>query len=134
MATINYIEGLGEVMANLRGREIALGVNCSRGLLLAGRHLLKESQKLVPVEHGDLKDSGFVSLSNKGFYTQVEVGYTSPYAIWVHENVGMKLKGQPRPSGIGNYWDPNGRPKFLEEPSRRLRPALLAIIARECAV
>lgn len=51
----------------------------------------------------------------------VVVGYSAPYAVYVHENMEMKLEGEPRPSGIGVYW---GRPtapgqsKFLEEPAR----------------
>ena len=48
-------------------------------------------------------------------------GYNSKVAIFVHENMEMKLKGQPRRSGIGVYWGPNGRSKFLESPARLLR-------------
>jgi len=57
----------------------------------------------------------------------VAVGYSAPYALYVHENreiwpPGMRLKGKPRPSGKGRYWDPQNyaRPKFLEEPARQL--------------
>lgn len=55
------------------------------------------------------------------------VGYTAKYAIYVHENMEMKLKGQPRPSGLGTYWNPGG-PKFLERPARELRGELVKII------
>ena len=50
----------------------------------------------------------------------VTVGYTASYALFVHENVEMKLKGKPRPRGRGLYWDPQGRaqPKFLESVAR----------------
>lgn len=48
----------------------------------------------------------------------VIVGYTAPYALYVHENLEMKLAGKPRPSGLGVYWGPNGQPKFLEQPAR----------------
>jgi len=52
----------------------------------------------------------------------VVVGYRGVgYAIYVHENVEMKLKGLPRPSGRGRYWDPPGSgPKFLENPAREM--------------
>src|SRR3990167_962644 len=57
----------------------------------------------------------------------VIVGYTAEYALFVHENKeiyppGMRLKGLPRSSGKGHYWDPQGRagPKFLEAPAREL--------------
>ncbi len=52
----------------------------------------------------------------------VAVGYTTNYALYVHEAVGMKLKGVPRPKGRGAYWDPQGKAgaKFLEGPAREL--------------
>jgi hypothetical protein len=51
----------------------------------------------------------------------VLVGYSANYALWVHENMEQKLKGQPRPSGIATYWSPAGTgPKFLERPAREL--------------
>ncbi len=40
------------------------------------------------------------------------IGYGANYALYVHEASG-KLAGQPRANGKGNYWDPNGEPKFL---------------------
>ncbi len=58
----------------------------------------------------------------------VAVGYTAAYALYVHENMEQKLLGQPRPSGLGTYWSPNGQPKFLEGPARELRPELAAIV------
>lgn len=59
----------------------------------------------------------------------VIVGYTAEYAIYVHENMEMKLKGQPRESGIGVYWGPHGQPKFLEGPVKRLKNELAKIIS-----
>jgi hypothetical protein len=63
--------------------------------------------------------------------TVVDVGYKAPYAVYVHENreiwpPGMRLAEQPRPSGIGAYWDPQGQaqPKFLEEPTRMMSDEL----------
>lgn len=41
------------------------------------------------------------------------VGYTADYAAFVHDKSGV-LKGKPRASGKGSYWDPNAKPKFLE--------------------
>jgi len=62
----------------------------------------------------------------------VAVGYTANYAIHVHENLEMTLRGQPRPRGRGNYWDPPGRgqSKFLEQPARDLGPELRRMITR----
>jgi len=54
----------------------------------------------------------------------VIVGYTANYALSVHENLEMKLKGQPRKKPHkGRYWDPQGRgqSKYLEQPYRENR-------------
>jgi hypothetical protein len=60
-------------------------------------------------------------------YSQVEVGYASPYALAVHENRQMKLRGVPRPSGIGRYWDAEsgpGRAGFLLDVGREMADEL----------
>jgi len=64
--------------------------------------------------------------------SHVIVGYTASYALYVHENIEMKLKGKLRPKGRGKFWDPQGRgqAKFLEEPARRLTPELGKIVAQ----
>lgn len=62
------------------------------------------------------------------YRTSVAVGYTAKYALWVHESVEERLKGVPRPSGIGNYWGPRGRSKYLEGPFRELAPTLAEIV------
>lgn len=76
------------------------------------------------------KFRGLKTLAKRHGSTRVVVGYTAEYAIYVHENIEMKLKGQPRPKNKGKYWDPQGRgqAKFLEEPARRLQPELGRII------
>lgn len=59
------------------------------------------------------------------------VGYKAAYALYVHEAVGMKLKGQPRrPPRKGYYWDPQGRAqaKFLEQPARTFAKDLAEIV------
>lgn len=135
MATIRpSINGLNQVITNIRKVGIRVDATIPAGLFAAGEFLKTESQKLVPVEYGELRDSAFVVARRRGFYNEVTVGYSAPYAIYVHENMQMKLKGKPRPSGKGNYWDPNGRPKFLEEPSRRLQKELFALVANKVEI
>lgn len=58
----------------------------------------------------------------------VVVGYESAYAVHVHEDIEMKLKGQSRPSGIGEYWGPHGQAKFLEQPARANSPRYAGIV------
>lgn len=122
MANIAGITGVQEVVRNLKLATVGMAMGCSRGLRLAGLKLQRESQRLVPVNFGVLKASAFTRSSGAGFDTVVIVGYTARYALYVHELVQMKLKGQPRPKGRGKYWDPQGRgqAKFLEEPARRM--------------
>jgi hypothetical protein len=123
------ILGVEEVLRNIKRRTEALGRGAEQGVKLAALTLQRASQELVPVDLGALKASAFTRITGTGFKTEAQIGYTSAYALYVHEAVGMVLKGLPRPTQ-GKYWDPQGRgqAKFLEEPARRLAPALKAII------
>ncbi len=136
MADIGVLSGLAEVLKNLKEKQKQLGEGCERGLKKAGLMLQRESQKVVPVDTGNLKASAFTRHEGEGFGTVVEVGYAAGYGLYVHEAVGMVLKGQARPGGRGSYWDPQGRgqAKFLEEPARRLEPDMRKIIADEMKI
>lgn len=59
------------------------------------------------------------------------VGYAAENALYVHENREQKLKGQPRPSGIGVYWGPRGRPGFLLDVAREMRRELADFAAAQ---
>jgi len=134
MPEIGAITGITEVLAKLHEKSEAMAKACNRGLKKAGLRLQRESQRLVPVDYGVLKASAFTRSEGEGFETAVLVGYTAAYAIYVHENVEMKLKGEPRnPPHKGRYWDPQGRgqSKFLEEPARRINADMRAIIHKE---
>ena len=67
-----------------------------------------------------LKDRKLASQANNN--CRLKVGYTCPYAAFVHEKVGMVLQGVPRANGHGRYWDPQGvaEAKFLERAYREL--------------
>jgi hypothetical protein len=121
------ITGMDEIAKNLELRQRAFGVGLELGLRIAGDHLLRESQNLVPVEYGKLKASGYLTVIPKGLDSSAQVGYAAPYALFVHENVEEVLRGQTRASRIGTYWSP-GQSKFLEEPLRRMGPELLEVI------
>lgn len=136
MADMGSIKGLQVVLKNLKARREVLGKGLERGLKKAGLRLQAASQKLVPVNTGNLKASAFTRSRGSGMSTVVSVGYTARYALWVHESVGMVLKGQPRPKGKGFYWDPQGQAqaKFLEEPMRRMAKELREIIKKEAKI
>ena len=130
----NSVTGAGEIITNLRYRTKRVGIGVQEGLILAGHFLQAESQRKVPVEFGLLRASAYTRVKGSLFSTEVFVGYTSAYALYVHELVAMKLKGQPRkpsPPHIGKYWDPqgSGQAKFLEEPARTHRSTMRAMIA-----
>lgn len=67
------------------------------------------AQKNTPVEYGELQGSAYTQRIPLG----AEVGFSAEYALFVHENIEQKLRGEPRPSGLGMYWNPGG-PKFLQ--------------------
>lgn len=152
MAQIAQVLGVQGVLNKLKKQKDAIGTGLSLGLRKAGLRLQRESQLLVPVDLGMLKNSAFTRSSHGGFQTVVTVGYTASYALYVHEKVGMVLKGQARTGFYwsesakgagklgqhrkGKYWDPQGRAtaKFLEEPARRLRPLMRADIQQHAKV
>jgi len=125
------IDGLETVLAGFWKVKGSTAASAERALKRGALFLLAASKELVPVEYGNLKASGFVASTGTGFSTKVSVGYTAAYAIYVHELVGMKLKGQRRISKIGVYWGPTGQAKFLEGPARALKPQILQTIYGE---
>lgn len=130
MAVVNRITGQAQVLANLNLRKKELSLRFAQGIKLAGLLLQRESQVMVPVEFGPLKASAYTRSSGVGFQTVVTVGYTAAYALYVHEQVAEKLRGQPRPSGRGMFWDPTPRAqsKFLEKALRTHMTAMKAIV------
>lgn len=126
------LTGMNEVLANLNRQIKGVSGRSERGLLLAGNYLLSKSQPQVPVEYGPLKASGFAR-KHPTKKMSVQVGYRQAYALWVHENTEEKLRGQPRPSGLGTYWNP-GNSKYLERPLREESPTMVRIIANEASM
>lgn len=103
------ITGVEALMRELRRRQDKAHSATLGELYRAGLFVQGESQKRTPVEFGNLRGSAYTQRTSNG----AEVGYSAAYAIYVHENMEQKLAGQPRPSGLGTYWNPGG-PKFLE--------------------
>lgn len=99
------------------------------GLLAGGLIIQRQAQKWVPVEYGKLRASAFTRRAAHD-PAAVEVGFSASYAIYVHENVEAKLRGQPRPSGLGRYWGPDGRPRFLSAAATEKREEVLEAIAK----
>lgn len=62
--------------------------------------------------------------------SDVVVGYTAQYALYVHENRQMKWRGLPRRSGTGVYWGPKGRAGFLLDVAREMERELAEIVIK----
>lgn len=127
------LKGLETVMKNLDKQLSDIGTRTVQGLLAGGRVILEEAKRRVPVEYGDLQNSGYVAVSDDQRLA-VDIGFTAPYALAIHENMEQKLKGKPRPSGIGVYWGPSGQPKFLESAARDKSRDAVRVVAENAKV
>jgi hypothetical protein len=134
------VEGLDTVMANLNREVLAIAGGTLAGLLEAGLIIQRDAQLHVPVDVGNLKASAYTreATHSRADRPAVEVGFTAAYAVFVHENLEMKLKGQERTSGSGKgrYWDPQGRagPKFLQNSVNRNRGKVLRAVQKHARV
>lgn len=130
MANSKNVKGVDQVLANIDKLQEQIGSGFKKGLTRAALYLQAASQKLTPVDTGTLRASAFTRVTGSGLAAKATVGYTAFYALFVHELVEMKLKGQPRPGGRGRFWDPQGKAqaKFLETPMRTEKDKLRQFI------
>jgi len=119
---------LRRTQRDLRRKIAAIQGANERGLLAAAFVVLADSQKRVPVEFGNLRASGFARRHPTRDMV-AEAGYGAAYAFFVHEKIEEKLRGQPRPSGLGTYWNP-GESKFLEKALAAKKRDVLKTIRR----
>ena len=110
------VRGLKEIKANLGLAQKLLGIGVRKGMNDAANFVKARSLDEVPIVTGKLRDSAYVRIEGIGPSTHALVGYSAPYAIFVHED--MKAK------------HPQGRAKFLERAVRRNRKLILELIAR----
>lgn len=128
------IKGMDKMMTNLNKEIAGIENRTMGGLLAAGLgHVQAPSQKKVPVEYGDTRGSAFTRKAQDGSLA-VEVGYSAAHAVFLHENMEQTLKGKPRPSGLGNYWGPDGQPKFLESTVNENSDKIVATVAKHAEV
>lgn len=133
-----YVEGLDQILRNVRKANIKIGQAAERGLLEGGKFLREESEKIVPVQTGELKDScyGPTNVGEKGLKADVVVGYDADYAVYVHENPSAAhgeefnvkyaaeiAAGRMTARKSEEQW------KFLETPMRVHRNTIFKIIA-----
>jgi hypothetical protein len=127
------VKGLQNVLNNLNKEVSKIKKRSLSGLLKAGFILERDSNKHVPIETGVLRASSYVRRAQDN-RNAVQIGYSSSYAIFVHENVEMILKGKQRPSGLGKYWGPQGEAKFLENSITRKSKDMIRAIVKEAKI
>jgi hypothetical protein len=123
------LKGMESILRNINAEVAKVEGRTVGGMLALGNVVLNRSNKRVPREYSNLYASGYARMAQNQ-RTAVEVGYGAAYALAVHEKVGMKLKGKPRPSGLGVYWGPHGEAKFLEKALRESQKDAAAIVGR----
>lgn len=106
------IIGIGQLNKSLRRSYRGVRANIRRGMSEAMKSLKTKAASVTPVESGDLVKSLHRQVFSSAKEVKGVVWYDSPYANRVHSFPGT-LKGLPRKSGIGRYWDPNSNPGFL---------------------
>jgi len=120
--TRKVMERLNKQIAGVKGRTTA-------GLMAGGLIVERQAKIYTPREYGNLVGSAFTRKAIDGT-DSVEVGFSAAYAVYVHENLQQKLKGEPRPSGLGVYWGPNGRPRFLYVAYVEKQKEVLAVVKK----
>lgn len=114
------VEGKRNIISNLQKEKILMNRKIRRGIEKAADFLLEKSKPLVPVDTGDLKDTGHVFISRTGSTSEFEaqVSYGTHYAIYVHEDLGA-------------FHQPPTSAKFLEIPFRRWKKHMGNIVESE---
>ena len=119
MAQMVEIKGLARVKARMASHTQAMQHALTVGLKRAGLLLQRESQKIVPVDTGSLKNSSFTrSRGDDTVAVEVQVGYTAGYALYVHENLDARHKA-------------GKQAKFLEQPLRELHKEFVSLVTQE---
>jgi len=152
MAQMVRITGVNTVIKNLTKSGNKLASGTARGLKLAGHFLERESKKIVPVQVGTLKASSYTrNIGGSGFRTDIVVGYTAKYAVYVHEDLEKAhgemfnikhaqeiaaARGTARGTAKGGMFrrGKGQQAKFLEKPARENRGEIIDIIKRNAKV
>jgi HK97 gp10 family phage protein len=118
------ITGLAKVLNNFGKLNKLIDKGAEKGLLRGGALILKESMKQAPVDKSNLKPSAFTrNNGGSGAKADVVVGYTSDYAVYVHENTDAahgedfnKKHKKQISKGTTHTRGKGQKSKFLEDP------------------
>ena len=146
------LTGVKATQANLRRKQAVIAKYLRRALIAEGLKIQAESQRMVPVDKGNLKGSAFTAwkggMPSAGKFegedagtlaaghaaaqqeamaqifegVKVSVGYSAYYALFVHENLEAKHGPSRQPIPGG----PNQQAKFLSKALDARRQKTLA--------
>jgi len=118
MAKLCRVERVAKLKQSLRKMKAIHAAGFEKGLKKAGLFVQRESQMLVPIDTGVLRNSAGTRSEGHSFQTVVIVFYTASYAPYVHENlVAMHAAGTEA--------------KFLEKAVTRNYATILKIVRNE---
>ena len=111
------IKGMAQVRANLRKQlTLAIPSDAEKAMHVATSIIGGYATLMTPVDTSNLINSQYRIVKNTGTKVIAAIGYTARYAAAVHEKPGtLRGAGVMRPSGRGNYWDPDAEPQFLSK-------------------
>lgn len=110
------VTGQQDLLDKLEGLADEGSESAVYGLEQWAQEVLGLAQQLVPVDTGELHNSGYVETRGNA----VEVGFAADHAIYVHEDLSAH-----HPNG--------GQAKFLESAADQLQPQLEAVVAQSMA-
>ena len=111
------IKGMAQVRKNLRQQlTLAIPADAERAMHIATSIIGGYATLMTPVDTSNLINSQYRIVKNTGTKVVAAIGYTAKYAAAVHAKPGtLRGAGVMRPSGRGNYWDPDAEPQFLSK-------------------
>jgi|TARA_R110000751_G_C13439352_1_gene442668 hypothetical protein len=139
MKITHKILNADKIVEQLRNKIKEIEDRSKRAIETVGLRIERESKQRVPRVTSNLFKSGTTRFEDMpNFKSYAVVSYGMSYAVFVHENVGEKLKGKNRPrtnrgdaaGSNGQYWGPNGMSKYLESVPRDFRPELQQIVSK----
>lgn len=119
--TVIQINGLVKALRNIRASRDGVLPATGRALKAEAETVMVLSQRLVPVDTGDLRDTGTVDepqVANDEVRVAMRYGNsTVDYSVYVHEDLSAR---HPR----------GGQAKFLEQPALAATNGMTARLAR----
>lgn len=111
------IKGMAQVRSNVRKQlTLAIPSHAERAMHIATSIIGGYATLMTPVDTSNLINSQYRIVKNTGTKVVAAIGYTAKYAAAVHEKPGvLRGAGVMRPSGRGDYWDPDAEPQFLSK-------------------